>query len=513
MVRFVAFVGSLSVVVSFSLVLTAIVLTGLNRSRDVAQGSELNQVAALDAVHTAQVIVLRDTVNMLQDNITQAFNDTSAINATIVADLAFLDNYTCDQVERINGVAPPCDGTFLFTGVGGITMNNDVPGNTVVINGTTLQRELDIDQGIINFIMAELSITDMNLATLNVEAIKSINNVTVDPMGNINVTGQCGVDVYVSNVTKHLVVDTCRIENNVTALILQLNQTYYFILNETQVINATIISLNQLIAQLQMQLDALKPQLVTNINGYVLPDANNNINFVAGPGIATRAAVGTLTINNTGIVSVNGLQQPNINVVQGVGIQVTQNASVITVTNTFADIFEQPCVVQSTSSVGFTSYFAAPIAPPPNPGYNPTNWSPFTANTKTYPSCPDVFSANSFFLPEGLWRVSLTSKVAASLATTPCRGCGFSYNIALQDQVTMQYYWIQNFNPSLDSQAGITTLGLLSEMFVSGEVLLNGYIIPPGREFTFIVYFYTQLAASNNLYWTISNNVKAIRIG
>lgn len=113
MVRFVAFVSSLSVVLSFTLVLTAIVMTGLNRARDLEQGNELGQISLLDVLHTQQVIVLRETVNMLQDNITIAFNDTSNINATIVADLAFLDNYTCDQVERINNVTPPCNGTFF----------------------------------------------------------------------------------------------------------------------------------------------------------------------------------------------------------------------------------------------------------------------------------------------------------------------------------------------------------------------------------------------------------------
>jgi hypothetical protein len=504
MVRFVAFVSSLSVVLSFSLVLTAIIMTGLNRARDLEQGNELGQISLLDALHTQQVIVLRETVNILQDNITIAFNDTSNINATIVADLAFLDNYTCDQVERINNVTPPCNGTFFFTGVGNITMENDVSQNSIVINGTALQRELDIDQGIINFIMAELSITDMNLATLNVESIKSINNVTVDPTGNINVTGQCGVDVYVSNVTKHLVVDTCRIQNNVTALIIQLNQTYYFILNETQVLNATIISLNQLIAQLQLQLDALKPQLVTNINGYVFPDANNNINFLAGDGISTQVAVGTLRINNTGIISVNGLQVPNVNIVAGVGIGVARNDSVITITNTFADIFEQPCVVQSTSSVGLIFYSFGVS--------QNTGWSAFTPNIKTFPSCSALFSGQSFFLAEGIWRVSLTSNFIAAFQTANnCFGCGFSLSIGLEDQVTFEFYWIASFNPSMNTGT-VTQIGLASQLFISGEVVLNGYVLPPGREFKFQVYFYTQAFGMNNLLWTFTNSVKAIRI-
>jgi hypothetical protein len=508
MVRFVAFFSSLAVVISFSLVLSALIMTALNRSRDSEQGNQLGEIRVLNLLHTEQVIVLRNTVNGLQENITNAFNDTSVINATIIADLAFLDNYTCDQVERINNVTPPCNGTFFLTGAGNVTVNNLPGSNQLVINGTTLQVELNIDQGIINFIMSELSITDMNLATLNVEAIKSINNVTVDPMGNINVTGQCGVDVYISNVTKHLVVDTCRIENNVTALIIQLNQTYYFILNETQAINATIISLNQLLVQLQVQLNNLKPLLVTNINGVVFPDVNNNIDFLGGAGIGTRAAVGTLTINNTGIVSVNGLQVPNVNVEAGVGIQVTRNDSVITITNTFADIFQQPCIVQSTSSVGFITYFAAPLFT----GLNYPGWSAFTANTKSYPSCPDVFSVESFFQPEGLWRVSITSQIVAALTSSPCNFCGFSYTIGLQDQVTADIIWIRNFNPSLNSFDGITIIGTGSQIFISGEVLMNGYIIPPGREFKFIVYYYTQAVGISNLAWTFTNSVKAIRI-
>ena len=76
------------------------------------------------------------------------------------------------------------------------------PGDQLLIESTVryqpttaFQTQLNEDQTLITQIMSAFALTSLELSILNAEAVKSINGVTVDPQGNINVTGTCGVEV------------------------------------------------------------------------------------------------------------------------------------------------------------------------------------------------------------------------------------------------------------------------------------------------------------------------------
>lgn len=184
-----------TLVCAFALIVAASFVFVVNRSNINTQNAllqELFRATAEDWARTEEDwVLLRD----YQQRVETAFNETAQINVTLQADLQYLETYVCEQYVRLNNVTPGCAGAFEVVGTGNVTIDNYPGEATVVINGTAFETQLAEDQALITQIMSMFAFTSLELSILNAEAVKSINGVTVDPQGNINVTGTCGVEV------------------------------------------------------------------------------------------------------------------------------------------------------------------------------------------------------------------------------------------------------------------------------------------------------------------------------
>jgi len=492
--------------VSAMFIITVIVLIILNNSGMSRQNTEIETLWGSILVFQEDIMVISNNIERLQNNLTDDFNTTTVLNNTINDYYEFLDNYTCQQIERINNMTPPCNGTFFITGVDGVVVNSGVPANGITINGTTFKIRLDDQQTLIDFIMTVLSIIDMNLATLNVEAIKTINNVTVDPMQNIDFIGQCGVDINVTS--SGIIIDTCRIQNNATSLVMQLNETYYQILNETDVINATLISVTQLITVLQSQIDALEPLIVKNINGITPSQPSGNIDIVAGDPyirVTPSGAPAEVTIENLGVNSLNGVNLARgVSVIGGPGVTVSVvPPNNVEVTNTIADIFAPPCVVQAQASL-FANY--------PFSTLTGASFAPWTPETKTFPSCPDIFSGTRIIQPEGLWTLTFTIEAVSGTIPIPATCtpiCAMSLSYGIQNNSTLDVSWVADFYPSFTQF--IFQIGTTTQISIVGQVLMNGYVVTPGFLYDPVAFFESRIGVA--VIWGGVVTATATRIG
>jgi hypothetical protein len=474
------FFTSFFINVSAAFIVIVIVMLILNQSKKNEQNSLISDLISSITREFSDISNIQSIIIKTQENISIAFNETSIINSTIIDYNNFLSNYTCQQIERINNITPPCNGTFFINGIGNVTVNDAING--IVVNGTLYQQQMDQDQTLINFIMSTLSIIDMDIAILNVEALKTINNVTVDANGNINLVGECGVDVYV-NSTLGVVIDTCRILNNATVLVLQLNETYYSIVNQTNQINATLISISQLLILLDLQINLLAPRIVRNING-VFPDAQNNIDLIGGSYISiVNAQRGNVTVQNDGIINVNNVNLArSVSLSQGTGITITATPpSTLEITNTNANIFAEPCTVYSGSTAtGPYSYVN---------GVNVANWGNFAANSKTFPSCPTVFNLTQFVQPEGIWTVRMEMQISGSIGFGGCIACSYTLGFGLQRSSTTEYYFFQMYYPVFRNPS-LIAFGIGNPVYINGEIIMDGNIIPPGTTFDAVAYYF-----------------------
>lgn len=495
--RAVYYVAAFVSVVALSLVAAAVAITIINKGKFNVDNENL---AALLLTTSEQQIALQNIANTLllfEGNVSDAFNTTTYINNTLNADIAFLLNYTCVQIERINNITPPCSGDFFLNTTGGLTHQNVTNG--VILNGTAYVIELNQQQTTIDFITSLLSATNAELALLDSVAIKTINNVTVDTNGNINITGDCGVDINATS-TLGILVSTCRIEQNISYLVLLLNETYVRIQNETDIINATFISIRQILIQLQSQIDALYPLLVTNING-VYPDSARNVNITAGPGIDVNG----VTISNTGVLRVNGINlNRNVDIVAGAGIVVDTIApDNITITSTMGSIALQQCIVMVTAPAQVVPTCCCTL----DPGCSPTcsclnQWTfPFLAafgpEQKTFPSCPSIFGTSTYTQPPtGIWALKMEMTFGAFLASPfiHCTdaggivGCGAFIAFGFQDTVTQEVRILQNLAMNFNSYyANGNVIGSpLISLYIVGETIMDSNVIPPGRNFTLV---------------------------
>jgi hypothetical protein len=482
--KLLGFITSFIVNVSATFIIIVIVMLLINQTKQNGQNNKLFGLLLSISRQFSDISNIQSIIIQQQENITIAFNETSIINATITDYYNFLDNYTCQQIERINNITPPCNGTFFINGIGNVTVNSAING--IVVNGTLYQTQMDQDQSLIDFIMSTLSIIDMNLATLNMEALKTINNVTVDANGNINLVGECGVDIY-ANSTLGITIDTCRIQNNATLLVIQLNETYYSIVNQTNQVNVTLISLSQMLIILELQINLLQSKIVRNING-ILPDSQHNIDLNAGPYISViNPEPGNITVKNNGIITINNVNVAgSVNILAGPGITVTTTApDIVEITNTNANIFAEPCTVSaisSTASSGF-SYASGSI--------NTANWGPFGINSKTFPSCPTVFNLTQYIQPVGIWSVRLEMSIGGSIGFGGCAACSFTLGYGLQKSNTTSYEMFQMYYPVFRNAAGTLTFGLGAQpVYITGEIVMDGNIIPPGTTYDPIAYYF-----------------------
>lgn len=529
--RAVYYVAAFVSVVALSLVAAAVAITIINKGKFNVDNENL---AALLLLTSEQQIVLQsiaNTLTLFEGNISDAFNTTTYINNTLNADIAFLLNYTCVQVEHINNVTPPCSGDFFINTAGGLTHQNVTNG--VILNGTAYVIELDQQQTTINFLAALLSATDAELALLDSVAIKTINNVTVDINGNINIVGDCGVDINASS-TLGILVSTCRIQQNVTYLALLLNETYIQILNQTDAINATFIYIRQILLQLQPQIDALIPLLVTNING-VYPDSDRNVNITAGPGIDVTG----VTISNTGVLRVNGINlNRNVDIVAGNGIEVdTVAPQNITITSTMGSIALQQCVNMAVGMNQFVtpcccSVICGAFVFPPCTCFLNTwidaDWAPFNPEQKTYPSCPSIFGASTYTQPPvGLWAIKLEMPFSGFLSNpgvgwcNPSNNgpnCGILISYGLQDTVTLEIFILQTVQISFyDDLVGQNEVGSITSAYMVGQIVMDSNVIPPGRVFNYVRFIsdntLVTLAERGSLFSFWFPTLTATRIG
>jgi hypothetical protein len=185
-----------ALVTAFAMVVAVSFVFVVNRSNTNAQNAALQELFRGLTEDWARTVEDWTLLADYRSRILIAFNETAIINATLQADLQYLEAYVCQQYVRLNNVTPGCAGAFDVVGVGNVTIDN-YPGEArVVINGTAFQT--NEDQTLITQIMSAFAVTSLELSILNAEAVKTINGVTVDPNGNINVTGICGVEVKFS---------------------------------------------------------------------------------------------------------------------------------------------------------------------------------------------------------------------------------------------------------------------------------------------------------------------------
>jgi hypothetical protein len=506
---------SFALVTAFTLIVAASFIFVINRGNTNAHNSALStlfqQTAADVATMEQDWVLLGD----YRERVTEAFNDTAFINATLQADLAFLEAYVCQQYVRLNNETPGCDGAFFLNGTGNITINDDPSGNQIFVNGSALESQLDEDQALLTLITGTFAVTSLELSILNADSVKSINGVLVDPSGNIDVNGTCGVEVYPNNT-----IATCILEQNITALLVFLNQSYYLIVNETNAINGTMITLGQLLTDLQANISALDATLIKSINGQLPTNNVMNISAVAPYMVMDQdAPLGRVLVNSTGIVSINGVNlNRSVTIVDGPGIDIVLTPpNTITLSNTIADLFSTPCIMTVEAQ---TLFFGDGIFPPMYfNSYSPSGWQPFGVPTKTYPACPDVYSTFTSFYPAppffyyrhrwqqpvGVWQVRLNiDYTAVQKAVCPAGTCGITWGFALRDMVTADFQWFDsiywNVGGAFFSNAGS----------FQGQLLMDGNVNPIGRYYEFVCIYFSTTGPFMNLYQNVQ--VTSIRV-
>jgi hypothetical protein len=193
---------SFALVTAFAMIIAVSFVFVVNRTNTNSQNSAIDTLFRETEADWARTnedwVLLRD----YQDRIADAFNETATINTTLQVDLQYLDAYVCQQYVRLNNVTPGCAGAFNITGTGNVTIDNDPGFARVIVNGTAFETQLNEDQLLITQILTNFAFTSLELSILNAEAVKSINGVTVNPQGNIDVNGTCGVEVK-KNPTFH----------------------------------------------------------------------------------------------------------------------------------------------------------------------------------------------------------------------------------------------------------------------------------------------------------------------
>lgn len=497
--RFVVVTGSFISIFSFALLIGVIALVIVNNGYNNDNTRRITGLVQQLSVQTNELVVIYETIVLYQNNITIDFNETAQINNTLTEYVNFLSNYTCQQVERINNATPPCNGTFFISGAGNVTIN-DVPQYGITINGTAFVIQLDQFQTSIDLITNILSMTDAQLMQLDETALKTINNVTVDGNNNINIVGECGVEINVTDLG--IMISTCDLENNASALVIFLNDTYNNILNETNSVNSTLITIRSILLLLESQISNLQGQLVTNINGVY--GTNHNVNIDASTGIAING----VTINNTGIVNVNGMNlNRNVDVIQGDGITISTDvpSSTVTITNTIANVVSNPCIsivyaIGSPVSYNFLSYV-----------WQNTQWTAFPNETKSYISCPTVFTTTGYIQQEGIWTVRLEIPFSCGVSSA-CNLCSYSLTIGLVDTVTSEAYPILTQTITLDNPNSYNDAGASTVAYMVGQRTFDSNVIPIGRELTFLIYF-TEVGSSVLVWSMLPVTVIATRIG
>lgn len=278
-----------------------------------------------------------------------------------------------------------------------------------------------------------------------------------------------------------------------------LNESYYLILNETDSINATMITLDDLLTQLQVNMTALDLTLIKTINGQ-LP-INHQLLLSAGSymKVTDYPLVGQVELGSLGIVTLNGVNLNRAaNIVAGAGISVVNTPpNLINVSNTIADLFSTPCVISITTSPAYS-----PLAMQLNVR-NEDGWVGFNAPVKSYPSCPQPFSSSQdsfwnpfcpclnyyyshyYTQPAGMWQLRLTiGYTMAQIQGCPTpTGCSLTWAIGLLDTVTNDF---QYFDSTYINIGGPFTT---NSGYYQGQMFMNGYNIPVGRKFKFFAWY------------------------
>ncbi len=299
-----------------------------------------------------------------------------------------------------------------------------------------------------------------------------------------------------------------------------LNESYYLILNETDSINATMITLDALLTQLQVNMTALDLTLIKSINGQ-LP-VNNQL--LLNPGnayIKVTDGIGQVKVESTGIVTVNGVNLNRaLTIAPGAGISVVQTPpNIVNISNTVADLFTAPCVISASTPGGFSNL------PMLRNTQNEDGWQGFYAPVKSYPFCPQPFNSpfivyfeplcgcflgyyvHEFTQPAGMWQLRLSIYYSVGqIQTCPSAiGCSLSWSVGIKNTVTndSQYldttFW--NIGGPYTTNTG----------FFQTQVLMNGYTTPPGTKFRFWVFYGSYYPVDYLTYYQV--NMVATRIG
>jgi hypothetical protein len=282
-----------------------------------------------------------------------------------------------------------------------------------------------------------------------------------------------------------------------------------------------MITLDQLLSQLQVNMTALDLTLIKSINGQ-LP-INHQMLLGAGSymKVTDDPLLGHVNVSSLGIVTINGVNLNRaLTVAAGAGISVVNTApNLINISNTIADLFSAPCVITVTTVLGFSEL------PMQVNARNEIGWLAPNPPVKSYPSCPTPFSASHdaffnpfcpcfnffwshyFTQPAGMWQLRLTvgytmAQIGTCLGPV---GCSLTWAIGLLDTVTNDF---QYFDSTFINVGGPFTT---NSGFYQGQMFMNGYNIPVGRQFKFFAYY---ASAYGITYLTFFNaEMTATRVG
>lgn len=448
---------------------------------------QANAIAALQQILLYNASSLLNRTVLIEDDLVILRQIIAFENDQVVYVSYLIDEINCRGVKRINGEVPTADPgrNFWINGTGGI----DVPNNgvdTVYVNATAIKTQYDNEQSQISTLFGMAMTTQMAINTLDGEVLKSLNTVVLpdNATKNMNVYGECGTDVYPdpNNATGIVYVDMCVLQQNMTNLF----TGFFFDLNQTEarldeLLLESITLVNDTNVTYQNAL-ALENRSIFTVN-YV-PTTQNNIDLLAGPGIAIGNGTDywTLVLNNTGLVGVNGLNTSrNVDILPGLGIGITNDAinGVITVSNL---LFIEPCTVSSTSLASLVGMTFVPI---PNVWLPfPQYWAPPVFDP---PGCTNANIFQTVFvgltpyavfnMPPGTWTFSYTMLmgIAGNRPQMQFALVGAFYTIPLN--------YLISERPR--TGPGPTPESIAFYISYHMEITLSDFVYPAGTQFSF----------------------------
>jgi hypothetical protein len=342
---------SLVMALGWTVSLVAVILAGVDYATQRGISNELTALSVQD-------MQLNNNITLLENQMDYLFAQTVIMEAEIVVlqqnitDLGIrIANITCHGIENINGVnSIATNGSFFILGDGGTAVNvTNIPDqNAIVIDGSYLQNELNIQAGTLVLLENMVASTSANMNLLQQEALRFING-QPPLLNNIEFVGVCNASVYGQQNITTVFVDACALAQDID--------------NQFNIINAQFIIAFQQLAWLSGNLTFIEAQItaienqITFVNQTALKTLNHRLpianTLLVAPNdtyiiIQNGPLPNQINVTNNGIQRINNLTSQtlgNINLVGTDGYEVVvTDSETLTVNNLLAPV---KCIIQS----------------------------------------------------------------------------------------------------------------------------------------------------------------------